>query len=109
MQHSAPVAFTGGVAGGGSTQNVLVCTSPPKSNGSANRSKIYCLGLLVHHHLYSYMADNGEPWDPEALERLLRLEVDLAALLAFLAPRGPSGDNRPAKAPAGPSSNLDRS
>ena len=39
------------------------------------------------------MADNGAPWDPEALERLLRLEADLASLLAFLAPRGPSGDN----------------
>ena len=54
------------------------------------------------------MADDGEPWDPEALERLLRLEADLATLLAFLAPRGPTGDNYPPKAPAGPSSNLDR-
>ena len=109
MQHSAPVAFTGGGRGGVFTQNVLVCTSPPKLNGSTNKSEIYCLGLLVHHHLCSYMADDGEPWDPEALEQLLRLDADLAALLAFLAPQGPPGDNRPPKAPAGPSSNSDRS
>ena len=99
----------GGFVGGVTTQNVLVCTSPPKSNGSTNKSEIYCLGPQIHHYLYSYMADDGEPWDPEALERLLLLEADLAALLAFLAPRGPSGDTRPPKALAGPSSNLDRS
>ena len=53
------------------------------------------------------MADDEPPWDPEALEQLLRLEADLA--IAFLAPQGPSGDNGPPKASAGPSSNLDRS
>ena len=66
------------------------------------------LRLPYHYLFHRHMADDGAPWDPEALERLLRLEADLAALLAFLAPRGPSGDNGPPKAPAGPSSNLDR-
>ena len=55
------------------------------------------------------MADDGVPRDPEALERLLRLEADLASLLAFLAPQGPSDDYGPPQAAAGPSSSLDRS
>ena len=62
-----------------------------------------------HCHFHRHMDNDDAPWNPEALEQLLRLKADLAALLAFLAPRGPSGDNGPPKASAGPSSNLERS
>ena len=104
-----PWCSWGGGASGVSPQNVCVCRPTPILIGSTKKCKTVYPGPPVHHHLYRYMADDGEPWDPEALERLLRLEADLASLLAFLAPHGPSGDNGPPKPPAGPSSNLDRS
>ena len=90
-------------------QNVCVCVTTPIVTGNTEKTEDIILRLANHHLLHRYMADDGAPWDPEALERLLRLEADLASLLAFLAPRGPSGDNGPPKAPAGPSWSLDRS
>ena len=110
MQHSAPVVVNGEGVGGGAIHPESART--PKSldtnlkgfgdGGTSLRSPNH---YLFHRH----MADDDPPWDPEALEQLLPLKADLAALLAFLAPRGPSGDNGPPKASAGPSSNLDRS